>query len=204
MFRSIGTTLITGLITILPIVLTIYLLYWGAVSSERVLGEALRLVLPEVVYFPGLGMLAGLVAVFLVGLLMRAVLVRQLFAFGEEILFHLPIIKTVYRAIRDLFEFFSPKKEHFGRVVIVNYNDMQVIGFITQEDPMRLPDSFRDPDRVLVYIPMSYMIGGFTVLVSQDDIMPCKMSMDEAMRFVLTAGITGKREKQGKPQMEKA
>ncbi len=204
MFKSLSTTLITGLITVLPIVLTIYLLYWMIVSSEQVMGAALRFVLPEIFYFPGLGTLVGLTIVFIVGLLMKAVLVRQLFAFGEDILYRLPIIKTVYSAIRDLFDFFSPKKEHFGRVVIVNYNDMQVIGFITQEDPMRLPDSFRDPDRVLVYIPMSYMIGGFTVLVSQDDIMPCKMSMDEAMRFVLTAGITGKREKPGKPQMEKA
>ena len=192
MFRSIGTTLITGMITILPIVLTIYLLYWGAVSSERVLGGALRLVLPEVLYFPGLGTLAGLVAVFLVGLLMRAVLVRQLFAFREEILYHLPIIKTVYRAIRDLFEFFSPKKENFGRVVIVKLGGMEMIGFVTQEDPARLPEAFRERDSVLVYLPMSYMIGGFTLLVPRNKIEPCNMSMDEAMRFALTAGITGK------------
>lgn len=204
MFKSIGTTLLTGLFTVLPIVLTIYLLYWMIVSSEQVMGAALHFVLPDIFYFPGLGTLVGLVIVFFVGLLMKAVLVRQLFAFGEQILFHLPIIKTIYRAIRDLFEFFSPKKEHFGRVVIVDYKDMQVIGFITQEDPNKLPESFRDNERVLVYIPMSYMIGGFTVLVSKDDIRPCQMSMDEAMRFVLTAGITGKRDDKTQPQVESA
>ena len=122
----------------------------------------------------------------------RSVLVRQLFAFGEEILYHLPIIKTIYRAIRDLFDFFSPKKESFGRVVIVDFNDMEVIGFVTQEDPQKLPESFRDRDSVLVYIPMSYMIGGFTLLIPKKDVKPCKMKMDEAMRFALTAGITGK------------
>ena len=66
-----------------------------------------------------------------------------------------------------------------------------MIGFITQEDPERLPPSLRNPDSVLVYLPMSYMIGGFTLLIPKDDIKPCQMSMDEAMRFVLTAGITG-------------
>jgi uncharacterized membrane protein len=192
MFKSIGTTLLTGIITVLPIVLTIYLLYWLAVSSERVMGTALRWALPEVVYFPGLGTIAGLVVVFFVGLLMKAVLVRKLFSFGEEILYHLPIIKTVYRAIRDLFDFFSPKKEHFGRVVIVKFNNMEIIGFITQEDPERLPETFRNSDSVLVYIPMSYMIGGFTLLIPKTDISPCQMNMDEAMRFALTAGITGK------------
>ncbi len=192
MFKSIGTTLITGIITILPIVLTIYLLYWLTVSSERVMGTALRWALPEVVYFPGLGTIAGLVVVFFVGLLMKAVLVRKLFSFGEEILYHLPIIKTVYRAIRDLFDFFSPKKEHFGRVVIVKFNNMEIIGFITQEDPERLPEAFRNSDSVLVYIPMSYMIGGFTLLIPKADISPCQMNMEEAMRFALTAGIAGK------------
>ena len=194
MFKSIGKTLITGIITVLPIVLTIYLLYWLVVSSEQVMGAALRWALPEVIYFPGLGTIAGLVLVFLVGLLMKAVLIRQLFAFSEEILYHLPIIKTVYRAIRDLFDFFSPKQENFGRVVIVNFNNMEIIGFITQEDPQRLPEALRDQDSVLVYIPMSYMIGGFTLLIPREDVRPCQMNMEEAMRFALTAGITGKRD----------
>ncbi len=194
MFKSIGKTLLTGIITVLPIVLTIYLLYWLVVSSERVMGTALRWALPEVVYFPGLGTIAGLVLVFLVGLLMKAVLIRQLFAFSEEIVFHLPIIKTIYRAIRDLFDFFSPKQENFGRVVIVNINNMEIIGFITQEDPQRLPEAFRNQDSVLVYIPMSYMIGGFTLLIPRADVKPCQMNMEEAMRFALTAGITGKKE----------
>jgi len=123
---------------------------------------------------------------------MKAVLIRQLFAFSEEILYHLPIIKTVYRAIRDLFEFFSPKQENFGRVVIVNFNNMEIIGFITQEDPQRLPESLRNQDSVLVYIPMSYMIGGFTLLIPRAEVRPCQMNMEEAMRFALTAGITGK------------
>jgi uncharacterized membrane protein len=191
MFKSIGTTLITGLITVLPIVLTLYLLYWLGITSEQVMGGALQWALPKVVYFPGLGTIAGLILVFLIGLLMKAVLIRQLFTFSESLLYRLPIIKSIYRAIRDLFDFFSPKKEHFGRVVIVTVNNMEMVGFITQEDPERLPESLRNPDSVLVYLPMSYMIGGFTLLIPKKDIKPCQMNMDEAMRFVLTAGITG-------------
>ena len=192
MLKSIGTTLLTGFIALLPVVLTIYLLFWLAVSSEQVMGGALRWMLPNAFYFPGLGMIGGVVVVFFVGLLMKAIFIRQLFALGEKILYQLPLIKTIYRVMRDLFDFFSPKKEGFGQVVIVNLNDMEMIGFITQEDMERLPESFRSPDRALVYIPMSYMVGGFTLLIPRQNIRPCKMSMDEAMRFVLTAGITGK------------
>jgi uncharacterized membrane protein len=192
MFKTISKILLTGFITLLPIVLTIYLLYWLAVSSEQVLGSALRFLLPDASYFPGLGMIAGLVVVFIVGLMMNAYMVRQMFALGEQALYRLPLIKTVYRAFRDFFDFFSPKKEQFGQVVAVSLNGMELVGFITQENPHRLPESFRSPDSVLVYLPMSYMVGGYTVLIPRSELRPLKMSMEEAMRFVLTAGITGK------------
>lgn len=192
MFKSIGKTLLTGFITLLPIVLTVYLLYWLAVSSEQVMGSALRWALPDTTYFPGLGMLAGLLVVFIVGLLMKAYVVRQIFAFGEQVLYQLPLIKSIYRGIRDFFDFFSPKKEGLGQVVAVTYNDIEMIGFITQEDQQRLPESFREQDKVLVYVPMSYMIGGFTIFIPSEHVRPVNMSMEEAMRFALTAGITGK------------
>ena len=194
MFKSISKILITGFITLLPVVLTIYLLYWLAVSSEQVMGNALKFLLPNAVYFPGMGMIAGLVVVFIVGLMMNAYMVRQLFALGEQLLYRLPLIKTVYRAFRDFFDFFSPKKEQFGQVVAVTVSGMEMVGFVTQENPQRLPESFRDRDKVLVYLPMSYMVGGYTVLIPRSELRPLKMSMEEAMRFVLTAGITGKNE----------
>ena len=192
MFKSISKILITGFITLLPVVLTIYLLYWLAVSSEQVMGNALKLILPDSAYFPGLGMIAGLFLVFIVGLMMNAYMVRKVFALGEQVLYHLPLIKTVYRAFRDFFDFFSPKKEQFGQVVAVTVQGMELVGFVTQENPERLPESFRDRDSVLVYLPMSYMVGGYTVLVPRSELRPLKMSMEEAMRFILTAGITGK------------
>ena len=192
MFKETSKTLLTGFITLFPVILTIYFLYWLAVSSENVMGAALRWLLPQAFYFPGLGMMAGLVFVFIVGLLMKAILIRQLFGLGEKILYRLPLIKTVYRAMRDLFEFFTPKKEGLGQVVAVTYDGIEMIGFVTQTDEQRLPESFREQDKVLVYLPMSYMIGGFTLFIPREHVRPIKMSMEEAMRFALTAGITGK------------
>ena len=192
MIKSISKTLLTGFVTILPVVLTVYLLYWLAVSSENMMRVTLEWVMPQATYFPGLGMIAGLAVMFVVGLLMKAILIRKVFDFGEQILYRLPFFKTVYKAIRDFFDFFSPKKEGLGQVVAVTYNGLEMIGFITQTDEQRLPESFRGQDKVLVYLPMSYMIGGFTLFIPSEDVRPLNMSMDEAMRFVLTAGITGK------------
>jgi uncharacterized membrane protein len=179
--------------TILPVVLTAYLLYWFAVTAETLLGGLLRLVLPAHAYWPGMGLAAGLVVAFVVGLLMHAYIVQRLFALGEQLIYHTPVIKTVYRALRDFLDYFSPQKEkEFEQVVAVTLGDtgMQVIGFVTQHDYDKLPKDFREEGSVLVYIPLSYMIGGYAVLMPRSALRPLEMSMDEAMRFALTAGVT--------------
>jgi uncharacterized membrane protein len=192
MFKSISKTLLTGFITVLPVLLTVYLIFWMVGSSEQMMGRALKWVLPDSLYFPGLGVIVAVALLFIVGLLMKAYVVRQLFAFGEELVLKLPLIKSIYRALKDFFDFLSPKDKKPGQVVAVNYNGMEMIGLVTQEDPQRLPEAFRDQDKVLVYLPMSYMIGGFTIFVPRDAVRPLKMGKDEAIRFVMTAGITGK------------
>lgn len=195
MLKSISRTFLTGLISILPVVLTLYFFYWLIVSAESLLGGLLRELLPANWYWPGFGVLAGLLAVFGVGVLMHAYVVRWLFDKGEQLFYHLPLIKTVYRAIRDFFHYFSPSsKKEFEQVVAVTLADtgMELIGFVTQAVPEALPEDFRGEDNVLVYIPLSYMIGGYTVLIPRSAIRPLSMSMEEAMRFTLTAGVTGK------------
>lgn len=196
MLKYLSKTFFTGLITILPVVLTIYLLYWLVVSTETALGGLMRLWLPEEMYWPGMGSVVGFLLILLIGLLMHAYVVRRLFAWGEEILYRLPIIKTVYRSIRDFFDYFSPDRKEFKQVVAVTVGEtgMQVIGFVTQSMPERMPADFREEGSVLVYIPLSYMIGGYAVLMPRSAVRPLKMSMEEAMRFTLTAGVTGAKE----------
>ncbi|MGB5299434.1 MAG: DUF502 domain-containing protein [Thiogranum sp.] len=194
MLKSISKTLLTGFVTILPVVLTLYLFYWLAVSAESVLGRLIQLMLPDHLYWPGMGVIAGLAVIFAVGLLMHAYVVQRLFARGEQVLYHLPLIKTIYRSIRDFLEYFSPAREkEFEQVVAVSFGDtgMKVIGFVTQALPENMPEDFREKDNILVYLPLSYMIGGYAVLVPRSAVRPLDMNMEEAMRFTLTAGVTG-------------
>lgn len=194
MVKFISKHILTGLVTILPVALTLYLLYWLAVTAELALGRLIRLVLPEHLYWPGMGIVAGLVLLFVIGLLMHAYVVQRLFARAEQLLYHMPLVKSVYRAIRDFFDYFSPtSKKEFEQVVAVSIGDtgMQVIGFVTQAIPERLPQDLRQEDTILVYLPLSYMIGGYAVLIPRSAVRPLAMNMEEAMRFTLTAGVTG-------------
>lgn len=194
MMKFISRNILAGLLAILPVVLTLYLLYWFAVTAENALGGMIRLFLPETMYWPGMGLVTALLVVFSVGLLMHAYVFRRLFTSVEQLLYHMPLIKTVYRAIRDFFDYFSPsRKREFEQVVAVNIGDtgMQVIGFVTQAIPEQLPEDFRSEDSILVYLPLSYMIGGYAVLMPRSAVRPLQMNMEEAMRFTLTAGVTG-------------
>lgn len=193
MLKFISRNILTGLVTILPVALTIYFLFWMAVSVESVLGGMIRKLIPDILYWPGIGVATALLVSFVLGLLMRAYVVQQLFARGEQFLYRMPLIKSVYKAIRDFFHFFSPTaKKEFEQVVSVKIGDtgMKVIGFVTQAVPERLPEGFREEDSILVYLPLSYMIGGYAVLVPRSSVQPLKMKMEDAMRFTLTAGVT--------------
>jgi len=194
MVKFISKHILTGMITILPVALTLYLLYWFAVSVESLLGSVFQRWLPDSWYWPGMGLIAGLLVAFAVGILMHAYVVQRLFASGEHLLYNTPIIKSIYPALRDFLNYFSPDtRKEFDQVVAITLGDtgMQVIGFVTQEDPEQMPEEFRKPDHILVYLPLSYMIGGYAVLMPRSAVRPLDMNMEEAMRFTLTAGVTG-------------
>lgn len=183
---------LTGLITIVPVVLTFYLLYWLAVSTETALGGQLMRVLPGELYKPGLGVATGLAIAFLVGMLMNNYVVQRIFARGEQLFYRIPLVKMIYPALRDFMDYFSPKKKKdYQQVVVLTLGGMKVLGLVTHADMARLPSGFNDDDHLLVYLPMSYMLGGHTVLVPRAAVEPIDMGMDEAMRFVLTAGLAG-------------
>lgn len=187
MMKNIGKYILTGLVTMLPVILTLYLLYWLAVSAETLLGE----LIPQEIYFPGMGVAVALLAMFIFGMLMHTRPIRQIFLRGERIFYQLPVVKSIYAAFRDFMDYFSPgRKKDFEQVVTVTFGDtgMRLIGFVTQADD-QLPEDFQR-DYVMVYLPMSYMIGGYAVLVPRASVQPLNMSMEEAMRYVLTAGVT--------------
>jgi uncharacterized membrane protein len=190
--KSIGRIFLTGILTILPILATIYLVVWLFAAAERFLGKQLLLLMPDEYYRAGMGLLAALILVFLVGLLMRAWLFRQLVKLGESLLLKIPLIKVVYRALKDLFGLFSDDKNSESLQVVsvlLPGTEMRLLGFLTRSDFSDMPKGVGNENEVAVYLPMSYQVGGYTVLIPRSRIAPVPMSREEAMRFVLTAGL---------------
>jgi uncharacterized membrane protein len=200
--KKLGTLFLQGLIAILPIALTVYLVYWLAASAESVLGGAMRFVVGENYYVRGSGVLAGFLITLGIGVLLRIWLFRKVFSLGEALLQKIPGIKSLYGSIRDMVGFFDASKQReFDKTVMVALADdnVRLMGLVTREDFAGLPEGVGDEQTVAVYLPMSYQLGGFTVMVPKARVRPVNMKVDEAMQFLLTAAVSPKNERKKPP-----
>ena len=188
--KTIGRILLKGLLTILPIGLTLYFIYWLGVTAESLLSGTLKWMLPEGFYRPGMGLVAGFLVLFIVGLLVNAYVVRRVFGFGESLVLRIPVVKTVYAALRDLTGLMrgGDGGRELERVVLVSVGPGKVLGFVTQENAI-IPGVGTDESLVAVYLPMSYQIGGYTLYLPRDRIEPTDLTVEAAMRIVLTGGL---------------
>ena len=191
--KYISRIFLKGFAAVLPIGLTLYFVYWLAVSLEQLLKSALLLILPHAWYWPGMGLTTALVLLFLAGLLVDAWVVRKIFHLGELILEKIPLIKSIYGGLRDFMNYFSRMKDddNLQKVVTVKVGESYLIGFLTgAESNSKLPVETGFDDLVSVYLPMSYQIGGFTVYVPSEHVKTIDMDVEDAMRLVLTAGLS--------------
>ena len=188
--RRIWNTVLKGLVAVLPLGLTIYFVYWLAFTAERIFSRLLRLVLPDEWYWPGLGLIVGLSLLYAVGLAVNAYVVRRALRLSDAVFARIPVVKTVYLAIRDFLRFFpsSGHSHDLRRVVLVPFGPGKVIGFVTAESGSVLGVPGHD-EAVGVYLPMSYMIGGYTVFVPRTWVQKTDMRVEVAMRSALTAWI---------------
>ena len=142
--------------------------------------------------------MAGFLLTLGIGVLLRIWLFRKVFSLGEALLQRIPGIKSLYGSIRDMVGFFDASKpREFDKTVMVALADEKVrlMGLVTREDFTDLPEGIGDEQTVAVYLPMSYQLGGFTVMVPKSKIRPVEMKVDEAMQFVLTAAVSPKSER---------
>ncbi|GGN28222.1 MULTISPECIES: DUF502 domain-containing protein [Marinomonas] len=180
--------LLKGLVAVLPIGLTVYLIYWLLATGEAIAQPVLLLLIPEALYFPGLGLLASLALLVLTGFLVNLYGFRYLVKLSHNIFERIPLVKSIYGAIKDMMMVFNlAEKKEMKSVVSIEWNGAQVIGFITGEQTgKRL---FKEQDLVGVYVPLSYQIGGMTLYISRDRLTELDIGVEEAMRLALTAGV---------------
>jgi len=188
--KSLTTILMKGLAAVLPIGLTLYAVWWLARTAEGLMRGAITLFVPPDRYWPGMGILAGLLLLFAIGSVVNAYIVRRAIFVWEEFLGRIPLVKTVYSAVRDVTRLLpsGEGRRDLQSVVIWRVGEARLLGFVTRED---LPELTKGGgvDVVAVYFPLSYMLGGVTVYLPKTAVEHIDMPVEAAMRLALTGGM---------------
>jgi len=178
-----------GLVTVLPVGLTLYLLYVFLSWSETLAMWVVRPFVGEA-YLPGMGLLLGVLAIFVLGVVVSQPFMGRLLSLVELPFTNLPVVKSIYSSLKSFADYFSPSHEQSPQqVVALRWPDqpVEIVGLVTRQSLADLPEGLLRGDRVAVYLPMGYMIGGYTVFVPREWVTPIAMSVEEAMRQSLIA-----------------
>ncbi len=178
-----------GLITFLPLAITVYLLVIFVTWTER---TAMRMLSPFLgdFYMPGLGIALGVLLIVALGMLMSMRLTGKLLSYIELPFTNLPVVKSVYSSLKNFADYFAPHEEDAQQVVLLKMpgHELSTVGLVTRQSMKGLPKGLTElGDQVAVYLPMGYMIGGYTVFVPRSWTTPVDMSVEEAMRMALIA-----------------
>ena len=195
--KTILRNFVNGVLTIVPIILVVYVVYKTFMFLDSILGNVLRPYMEED-YIPGIGLLATIALITLLGWMSTKFFTGTVIRFIDRLLEKIPIVKTIYSVIKDTFHSFLGEKKSFSKVALITIpgTDIKSMGFITTEDV----ESFYNPlkDYVAVYIQQTFQVAGVTLLIPKDQVEIIDVKPEDAMKFILSGGMTSKTEKQKK------
>jgi uncharacterized membrane protein len=178
-----------GLITFLPLAITVYVLVIFITWTERTAMQLLRPLTGEF-YLPGLGIALGALLIVALGGLMSMRVTGKLLSYVELPFTNLPVVKSIYSSLKNFADYFAPHEQDAQQVVLLKMpgHELSTVGLVTRQSMKGLPRGLAElDDQVAVYLPMGYMIGGYTVFVPRSWTTPVDMSVEEAMRMALIA-----------------
>lgn len=166
-----------GLVIVVPIAVTVYLLIQAFVTLDRMLK----------LQYPGLGVLVIVLATIVIGALAGNFVGRRLFALTETLFTKAPIVRIVYAAIKDLLEAFVGNKRRFDRPVAIAVSEgVKAFGFVTRDDL----EILGMPGQVAVYVPFSYTWDGCLLVVDRDRVTPLEADSAAVMALVVSGGVS--------------
>ena len=176
---------IRGLLFLVPIFITVYIIFFFLSLFDRIIPALFDVELPT-----GVGIIVVAAFVTLTGAITSIFLVKPAFSFLESYLYKIPFINIIYSSSKDVVSAIVGDKKRFDHPVMVRTGkeaDTFRIGFVTR-DEFALKEM---QDLVSVYFPHSYNISGNIVFVRKDSIINLNISGAEAMKFIVSAGMTG-------------
>lgn len=190
--KAIINYLIKGLLIVVPIAVSIFIVIWAVTTVDswlnvnNILGVNPRT--GESRNIPGLGLLTVLTIILLAGIFVTNLVTEPMYNWFQRMMQRLPLLNFIYSSIKDLTEAFVGDEKKFNHPVLVEVEGgLKKIGFLTQNDLHRLDL----PDEVAVYFPLSYSFAGQLCIVKRDKVRDLNMTAADAMKLVVSGGVSG-------------
>jgi|TARA_Y100000590_G_scaffold425703_1_gene533985 uncharacterized membrane protein len=185
MFQQIKRHLIAGLLAIVPIALTFWILRFLFRFLDSFTAPILKNIGIEI---PGLGIILTLLFIFLLGLFITNVLGRTIFNWGERILTKLPLVNTIYNAVKQITNAFSGKSmKNFKQVIFIQYprKGLWTMCFVTNQSKNESGDEFYH-----VFVPTTpNPTSGVFIVIPQKDAVHPDISVEEGLKSIISGGI---------------
>ena len=181
-----------GLLFTVPIAVTLWVLFRAIIWIDSLLPFQVPIKIPgySQIEIPGLGLLSIFIGIAFVGYISMRYIRNPLFSYLERMIDKAPLVKLIYSSVKDLVEAFVGEKRRFNKPVLVRLEkDSQInrIGFITKED---LSEIGLEKEMVAVYLPFSYSFAGELIILPRENIRTLDTSGTEAMKFIISGGVT--------------
>jgi uncharacterized membrane protein len=182
---------ISGILILLPVMITISLILWIFEVVDN-------LFVTRIIYattgidIPGLGLVVTLLVILAVGALGTNIIGRRIIAFGENILDRIPLVNTIYKTLKQIVDSFgSRNKNAFQRPVLLEYprKGIWAIAFVTGETEGEVQQ--KTSDQVInVFLPTTpNPTSGFLLMIPKQDTIPLEMSVEDAVKMIISAGV---------------
>jgi uncharacterized membrane protein len=191
---SLRRYLVAGVLVWLPILATVWVLTFLLHLMDRTLLLLPAAYRPEALVgwtLPGSGVVFALIIVFLTGLLVTNLVGHRLILWGEELLNRIPVVRSVYGGVKSFTESVLSQSNSFRKVVMLEYPREGVwsIGFLTAEDVPEVSEKLGEP-HVAVYISVALnATAGYLAIVPRRQVVELEMSVEAAMRMIITCGV---------------
>ncbi len=191
-FRHLRTKIFAGILVVLPLGVTFLVLNFIFNAVDNILGP----LIPHVTVYlfnrkfllPGLGIIGFFLLLYLIGVIATNVLGRKLVSWGDYLFTTIPVVKNIYTAAKQLTDAFSAtRKGSFRQAVFVEFpqEGIYMLGFVTNEVA-----DLEDQNKVTVFIPTAFVPPqGFLIFLSKEKIVPSCMSIEEAIKAIMSVGI---------------
>ena len=168
-----------GLIVVIPVSITIYLLYFIFVQIDGLFKFK----------YPGIGFLITMVGILIIGVIASHFLTKGFIVLVHNLFNRVPLVKIIYISIKDLTEAVFGERKKFNQPVSVRMSNdigVELLGFITEENPEFLGEK----DKVAVYIPQAYNFAGNLILVPIENVKKLNVGAKEMMTFIISGGLS--------------